>query len=202
MKVSRVLVVLLPLFAGACAQPGSPSAPSPVGASAALEAQAAKVDVCHVSGDGSVHAISVAGSAVPAHLRHGDATRVFSLPAGATFSANNALEDYVPALAFDLDPLTNWNAGYWPVAWLEVDFGSPQRFSVMTGLPDQLPAVSFTNHDITSDGAPAFSWTGITTNNQLITQTFGTMQTAQRVRITTTVSDSWVAWWEVGFRGC
>jgi len=31
-----------------------------------------KVTVCHVTGNGSVHAITVSGNAVPAHLAHGD----------------------------------------------------------------------------------------------------------------------------------
>jgi hypothetical protein len=31
-----------------------------------------KQDLCHVTGNGSFHVISVSGNAVPAHLGHGD----------------------------------------------------------------------------------------------------------------------------------
>ena len=83
-----------------------------------------------------------------------------------------------------------------------MEFGSPQRFSSITALINQFPVTSFTNHDVTLDGVPAFSWSGVTNNREVLSHTFGTMQTAQRVRITTTASLSWVAWFEIRVLGC
>ena len=31
-----------------------------------------KVDICHITGNGSGHVINVSGNAIPAHLAHGD----------------------------------------------------------------------------------------------------------------------------------
>ncbi len=39
----------------------------------AMAVRAPKVDVCHRTGNGSYHLISVSRNALPAHLRHGDA---------------------------------------------------------------------------------------------------------------------------------
>jgi hypothetical protein len=73
----------------------------------------------------------------------------------------------------------------------------------ITALVDQTPSGT-TNHQVTLDGrsTPEFSWTGVTSNGDLLTHRFGTLQTAQKVRITTIASPSWVAWREIQFPSC
>ena len=176
-----------------------------VGAGSASSAPAPKVDVCHVDGQGVVHLINVSANALPAHLAHGDALPgPLALPAGTTFSASNSWggPTYSLEKAFDGDLVNfGWNAGGFPTNWIQVDFGSPQRFSAISAVVDQLPD-GITNHDVALDGAPAFSWSGYTENLDVLSHTFATMQTAQTVRITTTVSPSWVAWREIQLIGC
>ncbi|MGE0043819.1 MAG: LamG-like jellyroll fold domain-containing protein, partial [Vicinamibacterales bacterium] len=124
-------------------------------------------------------------------------TEPLALPAGATYTASSSWSSS-PAMAFDGNPDTGWNAGAHPVQWIEVDFGSPQTLTGITGLVGQLPAGN-TVHQVTLDGQASFTWSGYTTGGQTLTHTFATPQTAQRVRITTTSSPSWVAWPEIGF---
>jgi len=157
--------------------------------------------VCHVDDQGHVSLISVAISEVAGHLAHGDALAGQLATAGATFSASNTWDFRVPARAFDGNYSTNWNAGAPPTQWIEIDFGSPQRFSAMTVKTDQWPS-GFTRHNISLDGAAGFSWAGQTGDQEHLFHSFDTMQTARRVRITTTDSPSWVAWYEIMILGC
>jgi hypothetical protein len=82
-----------------------------------------------------------------------------------------------------------------------VNFASPQAFSKIRAWVTQSPA-STTNHNVTLDGAPAFSWFGGTSDYDWLSHTFPTMQYAQTVRITTTQSESWVGWLEIEVIGC
>ncbi len=50
-----------------------------------------KVDICHVSDDGSFHAISVSQSAWPAHQRHGDGLRNGEAGTGYVFDSSCAV---------------------------------------------------------------------------------------------------------------
>ena len=116
---------------------------------------APKVSVCHVGADGSVQLKSVGANTVAAHLGHGDALPgVMALPAGTTFSASttNFWAGGTMEHAFDGNNL--WNSGLYPVQWIEVNFGSPQPFSKITGLVAQSPNGT-TNHNVTLDGAPS-----------------------------------------------
>ena len=162
-----------------------------------------KVNVCHVDSTGAVRLKSVGANTVASHLAHGDALPgVMALPAGTTFSASttNYWAGGTPDKAFD-GKVQAWNSGLYPVQWIEVNFGSPQPFSKIRGWVAQTPAGN-TNHNVTLDGAPAFSWSGHTTEFDWLTHTFATMQYAQKVRITTTVDPSWVAWLEIELIGC
>ena len=168
--------------------------------------KAPKQPICHVTDTGGLRLINIDGNALPAHLAHGDQTpylQPMQLPPGTTVSASSVWfgapgYDRLPQYAFDGDDTTEWNAGDGPVQYIEVDFGQPLKFNLMTGLVDQVPAGA-ANHDITFDGDPAFSWTGSFYQGQLLSESFAAMQTAQTVRITTTSSPSWVAWVDILF---
>ena len=164
--------------------------------------KAPKFSICHATGDGAYHLININGNAVPAHLAHGDQYPELvplTLPAGTIFNSSASADpDHLPAFAFDGDATTGWNAGVQPPPpqWIQVTFPTPLKFNLMTGLVDQTPAGP-TNHNVTFDGVSAFSWTGNTSLGDVLSQSFGAMQNVQRVRITTTASPSWVAWFEI-----
>jgi hypothetical protein len=168
--------------------------------------RAPKQPICHRADDGAFHVINVDANALPAHLAHGDQTpylQAMPLPPGTTFSASSVWEtagDYVrlPQYAFDGNNTTEWNAGAGPEQWIEIDFGRPVKFNLMTALVDQVPAGA-ANHDITFDGKPAFSWTGSFFQGQLLDESFAATQNVKTVRITTTSSPSWVAWVDILF---
>ncbi len=139
---------------------------------------------------------------VPKHtantlLRHGLALPEELHPVAVTASSYGTGPDY----ATDGDLGTSWNSLLYPVQWIELDLGSPRWFSRIEATVDQLPDGT-TNHDVTFDGSPAFSWTGYTSAHQTLTYDFPSLQYAQKVRITTTSSPSWVAWWEIRILGC
>jgi hypothetical protein len=121
--------------------------------------------------------------------------------ARATFNSSSNAANAM--FAFDGNMTTRWNAGGHPVQFIEIDFGSPQSFWEIAARVDQTPSGQ-TNHQVTLDGrsAPEFGWTGVTSDGDLLAHRFGTLQTAQRVRITTSESPSWVAWRDIDFPPC
>ena len=143
---------------------------------------------------------SVADSALQTHMAHGDLNFSPISLDRATFSSSlNAAE---ALLAFDGNLTTSWSAKSHPVQYIEIDFGSPQSFWKIAALVDQYPSGATSHHVMLDGNAPAFSWTGVTSYGDQLTHKFDTVQTAQRVRITTTQSPSWVAWREIQFPTC
>ena len=174
----------------------------PNGGTRSMLSGAEKTTICHQTGGNNGFVITrIADSALQAHMDHGDLYYSPLSRARATFSSS--LNAASAPLAFDGNPLTMWNAGSHPVQYIEVDFGSPQSFREITALVEQTPTGA-TNHQVTLDGrsTPEFSWTGVTGNGELLTHRFAVAQTAQKIRITTTDSPSWVAWREIQFASC
>jgi hypothetical protein len=181
---------------------GTPLSDSDIGELADCSPPGAQLaEVCHVNAaNGRLQAIAVSADAVGEHLAHGDLLPgAQPIPAGATFTASSQYLGHTPANAFDGNPGTGWNAGSYPEQWIEVDFGSPQRFSTIHTLVDQFPLTGTTHHDITLDGVLTDSWSGETNHREWLTAMFGDVRSAQVVRITTTDSPSWVAWFEIQF---
>jgi hypothetical protein len=163
-----------------------------------------RIPICHVDQDGSVRQLTAAGPSLAAHLNHGDAPGGVILPEGSTFSASASWNaGTTPDFAFDgeVAPWSSWNSGLFPTQWIEVDFGSPQRFSVINAVVNQTPDGA-TVHEVALDGTPVVTWSGTTVMGQVLSHTFPGMQQAQRIRITTTSSPSWVAWFEIQVLGC
>jgi hypothetical protein len=129
-----------------------------------------------------------------------------TLPEAAVFTASSTWHsETAPAMAFDGDTTTDWNAGAFAGErgqWIEVDFGSLQTLvgieATVAQFSQGFPSF-FTNHEITLDGMPALQWAGETRMGQILSHTFEVPQLARVVRITTTVSRSWISWWEIGF---
>ncbi|NOT25973.1 MAG: discoidin domain-containing protein [Acidobacteria bacterium] len=203
-------------FAVACSGEHNPTAPSiasapPVaegvasvsefaGNETASTLAAAKTTICHKTGGAKDYVVTqIADSALATHMAHGDMNYSPVSLKTATYSASRSPE--TASLAFDGNPLTSWIAGSHPLQWIEIDFGSPQSFWTINALVDQNPSGQ-TNHRVALDGNTAFSWNGLTGYGDLLSHKFDTLQTAQKVRITTTQSPSWVAWQEVTFPTC
>ena len=176
-----------------------------------------KVQVCHVDGKGRVRAIEVAAPALAAHLRHGDfqpgtgEAGPIDIPDGATFSALVPVlppffppfPTFDPANAFDGDLTTFWAAVGFGAdeRWIEIDFGSPQSFSAISAVVNQEYSAG-TVHVVSLDGVDSFTWAGTTADGETLTYSFGSEQTAQRVRITTTAPAEFLigaGWYEVQF---
>jgi hypothetical protein len=203
-------------FAVACSGEHNPTAPSlasapPVaegvasvsesggGESVSTLAAAGKTMICHRTDSDKYVVSQVADSALPTHMAHGDmAYSPVSLKT-VTYSASRSPE--TASRAFDGNLLTSWVAGSHPVQWVEIDFGSPQSFWTINAAVDQNPSGQ-TNHHVMLDGNTAFSWTGVTSYGDELSHKFDTLQTAQKVRLVTTQSPSWVAWRDVTFPTC
>ncbi len=204
-------------FAVACSGEHNPTAPSIASAPPVAEDVASMSDlagsetastlaspgktlICHKTGGSNEYVVSeVSNSALPTHMAHGDTNYSPLSLATVSYAASRSLE--TAPLAFDGNPLTSWIAGSHPTQWIEVNFGSPQSFLQINALVNQNPSGE-TNHRVTLDGNTAFSWTGPTNHGDLLSHKFDTVQTAQRVRIITTQSPSWVAWQDISFPTC
>ena len=126
--------------------------------------------------------------------------RGWVITASRTWTGNTLPED-----AFDGDTTTKWNAGGFPGLngqWIQVDFGSPRTLVGIQANVEQVSRLGlrfFTSHEIALDGVPVFDWSGQTADGEVLSHTFATPRTARVVRITTTRSQSWVAWSEISF---
>ena len=204
-------------FAVACSGEHNPTAPSIASAPPIAEGVASVSDfsgsetastlaannktlICHKTGGTNDYVVSeVANSSLPTHMAHGDMSYSPVSLATVTYAASRNPDTV--SLAFDKNPLTSWIAGSHPVQWIEINFGSPQSFLQISAVVNQNPSGQ-TNHHVTLDGNTAFSWTGVTSHGDVLSHKFDALQTAQRVRIVTTESPSWVAWQDVSFPTC
>ena len=133
---------------------------------------------------------------------NGSAPLVNISPASATAS-NSYDSAHVPAMAFDGDPNSAWMATF-PTQWVEVDLGAPTVLRSIRLLTGQSPDVQ-TTHVVTGGVDPAptnvlQTFSGVTTNSQWLEFKPNSPSPPVRyIRITTTVSPSWVAWRELEF---
>jgi hypothetical protein len=179
---------------------GLASVPESAGEAVSMLAATDKTMVCHRTlGTNDYVATQIPESALQSHMDHGDIPYSAVSLAKATYSASlNAAQ---APFAFDGNMATAWGAGAAPVQHIEIEFGSPQTFWKIAALVDQDPSGA-TTHQVTLDGAAAFTWAGVTSNGDWLSHKFDTARTAQKVRITTTKSPSWVAWREIKFPSC
>ena len=202
MHVRLIPPMALLIATAACndgfAPPSSPTPGRPGGLSANRQEL---VDLCHVDQYGNTKVVSIPLNATKGHFDHGDAWRVLPIPPTAVMTASNTMSGSNTRNAFDSDFFTVWNSGLYQPQWIEIDFGAPQRFAIIAATTDQTPDGS-TAHAVTIDGVFSFAWTGYTVDKQVPEHTFGSMIDAQRVRVSTTSSPSWVSWYEIQFRGC
>jgi cysteine-rich repeat protein len=111
-----------------------------------------------------------------------------------------------PSAAADLDRCTSWNAGGSPQQWWMADFGTPHPINGVTVVVEMAPYGNSTHVIETSNNGVDFATT-YTVSQYLVDQyeysfLFVTPVTARYLRVKTTTSPSWVAWWEVGIFSC
>ncbi len=132
------------------------------------------------------------------------ATINYALGATATASGRQ-VSGALPSAAIDGDLGTFWNAGggvlrNGPPQHIEIDLGETISLATINAHVLQLPP-GVTNHNVYLDGVLSFSWNQRTANRNKLTYEFDTPVNAQIVRIETTMSPSWVAWWEIELIG-
>ena len=116
--------------------------------------------------------------------------------------ASGTWQTNFPERAIDGDPLTAWNAGGWVPQWIVIDLGAPHAVSGMSLIVAQSPAGN-TVHNIYVS-ADNVSWTlaatlsQFTNNQNILTVDFNPpLENTQYVKVESTISPSWIAWWEI-----
>jgi parallel beta-helix repeat protein len=122
---------------------------------------------------------------------------------GKATIASAALPEGQPSLAVDGHFNTYWNAGNFPIQWIEVDLGATFTVGGLSLAITQLPD-GFTSHRVTAretvDGPSVLlhQFTGQTTDTQVLSvELLPAAQAVRFVRVETTASPSWVAWREI-----
>jgi|GEM_PF-511071 len=125
------------------------------------------------------------------------------LSLGQPAIASNSLPAGPPALAFDGQPGSSWQAGDLPEQWIEVDLGQDSEVGGIALLTDQFPA-GRTVHDVLGKSSGEADYTLLHTFDQ--ETDFGQWLTFKPetawsnirfVRVLTRVSPSWVSWQEI-----
>ena len=120
-----------------------------------------------------------------------------NLARSGTATASNSLPDEPPAAAIDGDPGTQWGSGGDGPQWFEVHFPASTVGRVRLNVA-QYPA-GRTVHDVAVRSATG-GWTtvgvadGVTADGDLVDVSFAPVENVVAVRVTTTVSPSWVSW--------
>jgi hypothetical protein len=133
-------------------------------------------------------------------LLHPQLSQVFPVVTTASSVAASQLSG--PFSATDRDPSTQWRANDSAPQWLEFDLGPGVALSRVKLLTAQQPA-GRTTHVVKGATTKGVWFTlgtlsGDTGDNQLLTLAIPSTP-VRWVRVTTTVSPSWVAWREVSF---
>jgi hypothetical protein len=119
----------------------------------------------------------------------------------ADFDASSFYATSVPFAATDRDEATAWNSGGLPPQWIAFDLGEEHVLARIELLTTQDPAGSTTH--LIEGAVVEGSWftlgslEGATRENQLLE--WNGSAAVRWVRVTTTVSPSWVGWREIRF---
>ncbi|MBX2820905.1 MAG: discoidin domain-containing protein [Rhodothermaceae bacterium] len=126
-----------------------------------------------------------------------------NLSLGQPTTASNSLPAGPPALAFDGQPGSSWQAGDLPEQWIEVDLGDDSEVGGIAMLTDQFPA-GRTVHDVLGRSSGETDYTLLHTFDQetdfgewLTFNPETAWENIRFVRILTRISPSWVSWQEI-----
>ncbi len=119
--------------------------------------------------------------------------------------------------AIDGNDESEWNAGLTPTyrkrprwwkshqtyyrnVWIEIDLGAIREFTEITALVRQDPNGQ-TTHKVFLDNIEQHTWSQPTGNRNKLSWIPTEPQQAQKIRIRTTQSPAWVAWYEIEIKG-
>lgn len=119
-----------------------------------------------------------------------------NLSRGATVRASRSLGDEPPELAVDGNTATQWGSGADATQWIEIDLGTPKAIGRIRLVVAQWPE-GRTVHVVTIDGLEVWTFDGDTSGGDLIEPLLDAPAIGQTIRVTTTMSPSWVAWSEI-----
>lgn len=127
----------------------------------------------------------------------GGANVALGTPAAASlFEAHNP-----PNHAVDGDTLTGWNAGNFVPQWIELDLGADMTLSCIRLLVDTNPDCDVLHYLIGrtngGDEVTLASYSGPVRNRQWLELATLTPMPVRFLRVSTTVTQSWVAWFEI-----
>lgn len=121
--------------------------------------------------------------------------------AGKPATASNAEAWNPPGNALDGDIHSGWNSGGFAPQWFEVDLGADVPVTCMRLLPDQRPDGSVTHQVVgrTTSGQEVLlaRYEGFAAGGQWLELASETAVPVRYVRIATSASPSWIAWFEV-----
>ncbi len=122
-------------------------------------------------------------------------SRVYALPVTASHNDNLTLLDLA-----DANLQTLWQGGGFPARWVELDLGQVITARKIRLLPDQTPS-GYTVHEIRGGASPnpttlLGTLSGTTSTGQWIELNSG-VGGIRYLRVLTTMSPSWVSWWEI-----
>jgi hypothetical protein len=124
-----------------------------------------------------------------------------NLAAGRPATASTFHGSSLPDSAFDGDTATACNAGNYAPQWIEVDLGADYGITRVDGCADITPDGQVT-HAIegrTSSGTwfTLGSYSGPSVRNHWLTIPCDPSNAVRHLRVTTTASPSWIAWFEI-----
>jgi hypothetical protein len=120
---------------------------------------------------------------------------------GRPATASGSYLSSLPDSAFDGDTATAWNSGNHAPQWIEVDLGADFPITEFDGCADITPNGQVT-HIV--EGRSSFgttyvigSYAGSSVRNQWLSIPCDPSHAVRYVRVTTTSSPSWIAWFEL-----
>jgi|688.fasta_scaffold28952_3 Ca2+-binding RTX toxin-like protein len=132
-----------------------------------------------------------------------------NLPVANYTASSTWIEEGGPETAFDNDFSAYWNAGSFPVQWIEVDLGKEYALNTIQLLTAQLPDGN-TTHEIwvsnqpiawSANGVLADTIQGYTTSEQWLRDDFSNITIGRYVQVKTVASPSYVAWVKIEVYG-
>lgn len=140
--------------------------------------------------------VLVATSLSPTVLASGS-----DLAHGQPATASSTHGSSLPDSAFDGDTATSWNSGDYAPQWIEVDLGADYPVTEVDGLADITPNGQVTHavEGRTSSGTtyPLGGFSGFSARSEWVRIACDRTQSVRYVRVTTTSSPSWIAWFEI-----
>ncbi len=118
----------------------------------------------------------------------------------SSISASSIAGELDTAFVADGKTETSWGSGTFPAAWIAFDFGESKAITEINAIVDQKP-FGDTTHQVFLDDILSHTWQGNTKTDDTLTWIPPAGTRAQKVRVETIASPSWVGWKEISIDG-